>query len=345
MLGYAAKFAFILALAAASPAMTASVSAQESASAAHTAEPAWQEAPRSTGAPSARHENGAAALNGELFLIGGRRDQPLDIYNVAAGEWRQGAPAPVEMHHFQAAVWNDRIYVIGALTGSMSTGETVIDHVLVYDPATDSWSEGPELPAERQRGGGGLVLHEGVFYIVGGNRLGHEAGFVPWLDAFDPATGEWTQLPDAPHARDHFHAAILDGRIYAAGGRQSGHPDGGRLGVHVGEVDVYDIVAGSWSTAPDPIPTLRSGVSVIELGGRIIVSGGESMAQESAHAEVEAYDPAQQAWTSLPPMPVGRHGTQAVIIDNDIHIVAGNATRGGGSELTDHWVLTGVSSE
>ena len=47
---------------------------------------------------------------------------------------------------------------------------------------------------------------------------GHTDGHVAWFDAFDPATGEWTRLPDAPRPRDHFQAAIVDGRLLARTG-------------------------------------------------------------------------------------------------------------------------------
>ncbi|WP_434025677.1 Kelch repeat-containing protein [[Pseudomonas] boreopolis] len=302
------------------------------------ARPGWSAASRSSGQPTARHESAAAVVDGELFVIGGRGQPPLDILDLATGEWRQGAAAPMEIHHTQAAVLDGRIYVIGALTGPWPQ-EEVVPRVLIYDPESDRWQEGPELPADRRRGGGGLVVHEGVFYLVGGNRLGHRAGFVPWLDAFDPKTGTWTALPDAPHARDHFHAAVLDGKIYAVGGRLSGHEDGGQMGLHLDGMDVYDVAARRWTTAAQAIPTPRSGVSVVVLDGRIVVLGGESERQERAHAEVEAYDPRNQTWTSLPAMPVGRHGMQAVVAGDAIHVVAGSGNRGGGPELNDHWVL------
>lgn len=307
---------------------------------AQAASPTWTLAPASATAPAARHENAAARVGDELFLIGGRGERPLDILDLKTGEWRRGSPPPMEINHTQAAVLDGRIFVIGALTGSFPE-EDVVDHVLIYDPADDRWSRGAEIPAERRRGAGGLLAHEGVLYLVGGNRRGHVSGYVPWLDAFDPRTGVWTALPDAPHARDHFHAAVLDGRIYAAGGRTSAHDRGQGLELSVRPLDIYDIAERRWRTARDPIPTPRSGVSVVALKGRVLVLGGESDAQQAGHAEVEAYDPALDAWSALPDLPVGRHGTQAVVVGDTLHIVAGSGDRGGGPELNDRWILSG----
>ncbi len=225
--------------------------------------------------------------------------------------------------------------MIGALTGDFPE-ETPLDRVLIYDPATDHWSDGPSIPEERRRGAAGVVEHEGLIYLVGGDRRGHMSGYVPWLDVLDPSTGEWTVLPDAPHARDHFHAAVIDGRLYAAGGRRSSHDTGQNLDLTVAEVDVYDIEARRWTSLDAPLPTPRAGAMSVATDGGLLVMGGESVTQSAAHAEVERLDPSTGTWTRLPSLPVGRHGAQAAWLDGRLHIVAGSANRGGGPELDDH---------
>lgn len=300
----------------------------------------WSLQKPTSGQPTARHESAAAVVDGKLYLIGGRGDRPLDILDVASGQWRTGTKAPVEINHIQAVVFDKRIYVIGALNGKFPQ-ENVVPHVLIYDPAADRWTQGAPLPAGRHRGAAGLVVHDGQFYLIGGNRLGHNGGYVPWLDRFDPKTGTWVALADAPRPRDHFHAVVLDGKIYAAGGRRSGDK-GQALEVTIPEMDIYDIAAKTWTTAKAPIPTQRAGVSVFAVGKRVVVIGGESGRQVAAHAEVEAYDPATGNWTTLPALPVGRHGMQAVQIGDRIHVLVGSGNRGGGPELNDHWVISGL---
>lgn len=299
----------------------------------------WSEG-QSSGKPTARHESAAAVVDGKLYLIGGRGDRPLDILDLASGQWRTGAKAPVEINHTQAVVFDNRIYVIGAFSGPFPQ-ENIVPHVLIYDPATDRWTQGAPLPAGRHRGGAGVVVHDGHIYLVAGNRLGHNSGYVPWLDRFDPKTGAWTALADAPRPRDHFHAAVLDGKIYAAGGRRSSADQKQPLALTISEMDIYDIASNTWTTAKAPIPTQRAGVSVLALGKRVVVMGGESGTQVVAHAEVEAYDPATGAWTTLPALPVGRHGMQAVQVGDRVHVLAGSGNRGGGPELNDHWILSG----
>lgn len=289
-------------------------------------------------APTARHENGFVAVGERLYLLGGRGERPLDIFDPATGRWTQGAQPPFEIHHMQAIDYEGKLYVLGAMTGGFPE-EPPLANVLIYDPALDVWSTGPEIPAHRQRGGSGVVLHEGLIYLVGGNTRGHMSGFVPWLDVFDPVSGTWTELPDAPHPRDHFHAAIIDGHIYAAAGRTSSHDTGEVMSLTVGPVDVYDIANSRWSTLAAPLPTQRAGTATVAIDGKLVVMGGESMSQVESHREVEAYDPATQTWLTLAPLPVGRHGTQATLLNGKLHLVAGSGNRGGGPELNDHLVM------
>jgi hypothetical protein len=288
----------------------------------------WQMLPEGE-APMLRHENGYVRIGSRFYLVGGRGDRPIEIFDPATGAWSRGAAAPMELHHFQAVEYEGRLYVVGAMTGRFPT-EPPVPEIHIYDPATDRWSRGPEVPADRRRGGAGVVVHDGLIYVVAGIQNGHTDGHVPWLDSFAPRTGTWRRLADAPRARDHFHAAVIDGKIYAAGGRRSSAGTGQSFELTVSEGDVYDIASGQWSTLPasSNIPTERAGTSAVVLNGHLIVLGGESGSQQAGHAEVEALDPATGRWTALAPMRQGRHGTQAVVHEGRIYIAAGSRTRG-----------------
>ena len=302
-----------------------------------TAQTQWQ-IQNTQGTPAARHENGFVAVAGRLFLLGGRGERPLDIFDPATGQWQQGAKPPFELHHMQAVAYDDKLYVLGALTGGFPE-EKSIANILIYNPATDTWETGPEIPAQRKRGGSGVVVHNGLIYLIGGNNRGHMSGFVAWLDVFNPATGQWTALADAPHARDHFHAVVIDDQIYAAAGRMSSHDTGETMSLTVSAVDVYDIKTQRWHTLDTPLPTPRAGTAAVVINGQLVVIGGESLRQVSAHNEVEAYNPATKQWQTWPALPTGRHGTQATLLNGVVYIAAGSANRGGGPELNDLLLL------
>ncbi len=293
---------------------------------------AW-ETLKTKGEPVPRHEAAFVEFQGEFFLLGGRRIETVSVYNPQTQTWRQASKPPVEVHHFQPVVYGDQILIICAMT-KWFPNEVGLDRILVYEPATDTWRWGDTIPEERRRGSAGVVLHEGKIYIVGGIVRGHQGGYVAWTDRYDPETGEWTILPDAPHARDHFQCAEVDGKIYAAGGRRTSNETGQLFDLVVPEVDVFDIDTGTWSTLPQNLPTPRAGNSTRAVGCQVLVLGGESMAQGRAHDEVEAWHVHKEFWQTLPPMNRGRHGTGHILYQNYIYTCSGSGGRGGGPELT-----------
>lgn len=295
------------------------------------AAPAWTTV-ETVGNPHPRHEAAFVAVGGKFHLLGGRRIQPVDIYDPATRTWTAGSPPPVEVHHFQPVVRDKKIWLVGAMTGRYPR-EQALDHIPIYDPATDSWSRGPSLPEERRRGGAGAVIHQDKLYVVCGIINGHWDGHVAWLDAYDFSTGEWHRLPDAPRARDHFQAAVIGDRLYVAGGRRSSAATREVFSLLEPGVDVFDITARRWSTLEAPLPTPRAGTASIAVDGRLIVAGGETWLQPTAHSEVERFDPATGQWDLLPPLAHGRHGTGLVWYAGALHIASGCGNRGGNPEL------------
>jgi N-acetylneuraminic acid mutarotase len=286
--------------------------------------------------PTHRHENAATVVDGKLYLLGGRGERPVDVFDPKTNSWQTKATPPLSMHHFQAVTYNDKIYVLGALNGTYPY-EDPIANVYIYDPQTDNWTKGPAIPEDRRRGAAGVAVHKDKIYIAGGIQNGHADGHVRWFDSFDPQTGEWTKLTKAPRKRDHFQLAVVGDKLYAAGGRRSSQATGETFELTIPEVDVYDFATQEWTELPPSgdLPTERAGSTSISVGDYLIVLGGESAAQQDAHAEVEAFNTKTGQWHALPSLNQGRHGTQAVIVDGTIHIAAGSKVRGA-EEINSH---------
>ena len=128
----------------------------------------------------------------------------IDVYDYATNAWTAltGSPsqAPIEFNHFQATEYQGLIWVIGAFRTNNFPNEAPAESIFAFDPANQRWMEGPEIPADRRRGGAGLAVYGDKFYLVAGNRQGHSGGYIAWFDEYDPYTGEWTVLDDAPRA-------------------------------------------------------------------------------------------------------------------------------------------------
>ena len=171
-----------------------------------------------------RHENGSIVFNNKLYALGGRQLKPVEFFDPVANKWQQLATPPWEINHFQPVEFDGKIYAIGAFECCYPR-ENIHPNVLIYNPASDDWSEGPAIPANRLRGSAGAVVYNDKIYVVGGNTEGHSGGAVAWFDEFDPATNRWKTLADAPNARDHFFAAVVGNKLVAASGRQSALPN------------------------------------------------------------------------------------------------------------------------
>lgn len=279
--------------------------------------------------PTERHETGFVRAGNLFYLLGGRGTDPVDVYDPVAQSWSSRSQIPTEMHHFQAVEMDGLVYVIGAFEGGCCN-ESPHPIVYIYDPYDDEWIDGPVIPESRRRGSAGLVAYDSKFYLVSGLEVGHQSGWVPWTDMYDPATNTWQELPDAPRSRDHFHAGIVDSKIVAAGGRNSGR--NGIFSYTIAEVDIYDIATSEWSTATNNIPTERAGTTAASLGDEVLIIGGEAGRNE-AYSETEAFNVLTEAWRTVGSLQRERHGTQAIVSNGAIYVASGSGSRGGSPEL------------
>jgi len=287
-------------------------------------------------AAQARHESGAVAVDGKLYLLGGRGMRTVQRFDPTLETWSDLGPLPLELHHFQPVAIDELIYVIAGFTCCFPL-ESLVPEIHVFDTQSLTWSVAGSMPASRARGSAATVVRDGLIYVLGGNTQGHSGGAVAWFDRYDPATGEWTELPDAPHARDHFAAVLNNDYLVAASGRQTSLPN--PFANPVLATDVYDFVTEEWRTA-DAIPTARAGALAGAAGDEVIVAGGEIDSSATALATVEAFNVYSGKWRSLQPLALGRHSGGGVVLNGQLHVLAGSLNAGGAPETTSHEALT-----
>ncbi len=288
----------------------------------------WSPAPPVEAGPI--QEVAVVAVGTRIYVLGGFNDvaqvtATVSVYNTSTGRWSRGADLPARMHHANAAAVDGRIYVLGFLTGF----DFVEDgRGFVYDPASDSWSDGPQMPAGTQRGASGVAVVGSRIYLLGG-LAGRRA--VERCNGYDVESGEWFDVPPLPRIADHMAAGGVAGRVVVAGGRT------GAIEGHTSETHIYVPGDAEW-TAGAPMPTARGGVAAAVEGGRLYVMGGEGNPADGTMGvfpNVEAYDVEGDEWFELDPMPTPRHGTGAAAVDGVIY-VPGGATRQAFGAVDDH---------
>ena len=295
----------------------------------------WEwESIKAKGKPTARSEAGVFAYKNKIYLIGGRRINPTDEFDINTKTWTQKSKPPIEIHHFQPLVIGDAVYIIGALTGPFPN-EKAVDRILIYYPDKDIYVFGDSIPKNRKRGAAGLTFHKNKIYMLGGLTNGHMDGFQSWFDSYDISTGKWEKLEDAPDKRDHFQALTLNSKLYAFAGRNTCFRHNKSLDLTNNYGNIYDFETKKWLPfSPNyEIPTKRAGNGGFVWKNEIILGGGESITQVKAHNEVEAFHYSKLEWRNWPFMIEGRHGTGFCIIENFVYTVSGSGNRGGGPEL------------
>ena len=281
---------------------------------------------------TARHECSFVQAGDKFILFGGRESaQKLDVYDFKTNSWSTGGSAPKEFNHFQATSYQGFVWVIGSFKTNAFPKEIPEENIWLYHPVTEKWIKGPEIPEDRRRGGAGLVVYNNKFYLLGGNTIGHNGGFVNWFDEYDPYTNTWTVLEDAVHARDHFQAAVIDHTLYAVAGRQSGGANGVFKPL-IREVELYDFQTKSWSILENDLPTPRAAPCTVFFNGELLVIGGEGEKKGPAYKLVEALNPQTKTWSRKADMKYSRHGTQAILSGEGIYLAAGSPLRGGGKQ-------------
>lgn len=268
----------------------------------------------------ARQEVAVAELGGRIYVAGGFRSDggasdTVEAYDPITDRWELLAPLPIALHHAAAAAVDGVLYVIGGMAGRESRP---VDTVFAYSPDTGVWVQRASMPTPRGALGVGAV--DGRIYAAGGDP--NERDFA----VYDPAADAWTPLPPMPTPRNHLAAAGLGGRFYAVGGRS-----GGIRGI-TGTLEEYDPATGQW-TARASMPTPRGGIGSAALGGLLYVFGGEGNRRHplGMFDQIEAYDPAANAWRSLPPMVIPRHGIGAAASGSRIYIPGGALVEGFGT--------------
>jgi len=256
-------------------------------------------------APIARIEGPSVVVDDEVYVFGGffnqalRATEQVHKYDPVLNTWTRLADMPETVTHAGFAVDGHTVWVVGGFRGNHPG--PVVASVRKYDILSDSWSNGPALPAPR--GSGGMARLGRELHYYGGVSTDKETDlgdhFV--LDLDNPVG--WTSAAPMPVPRNHFGSAELGGRAYAVGG-QFRHEDDPE---DITNVHAFDPVTGMWSeVASLPFGRSHTEPGTFVMGGRLIIVGGRANGiGNPALPDISAYDPVLDTWTALPPMPVG----------------------------------------
>jgi N-acetylneuraminic acid mutarotase len=227
---------------------------------------------------------------------------------ASSGGWAREKRLPLARAEVAGTLYKGKIAVAGGFLGDGSNSA----RVELYDPARDRWTRLPNLSLAVNHpmaaAGGGRL------YVLGGyaNRMPQRA-----VSAWDGA--RWLRLPKLPEARAAGGAAFAGGKLYVVGGVGPGR-------VLAQDAFVYDPKTNAWSTIPGPTP--REHLGVAALGGLVYAVAGRTRGFDTNLDVFEVYEPAEERWVGLPPVPDPRGGTGLAALPGRLVSVGGEEEAG-----------------
>jgi N-acetylneuraminic acid mutarotase len=280
---------------------------------------------RSINMPQAREEGASAVLNNKLYAFGGFFDSTFnpttrsDRFDPVKNQWKQVRSMPEAITHAPTIVINNEAWLFGGYVGKDPGPATA--KVYVYNPISDTWRRGPDMPAAR---GAAAAARVGDFvYVFGGRNLNRIAE-VAQAFALHIPSGTWSTRANMPNPRNHLAGVAVGGLVYAVGGQLNEASNA----INQRTVSRYNPASDTWTAAADlPFARSHNVASTFSFKGRIVVAGGET-AHNIASGKVLLYEPWNDSWRSLRDLPDIRRAPQAGIINGKLY-VAGGSIRGG----------------
>jgi len=265
----------------------------------------------------------AVAVNGLVYAIGGFNfllvpDRPLssvEVYDPATDSWSEGVPLPDPRGAATAVSLGGKIYVAGGFAYEGSSN-WFLDRTDVFDPQTGQWTQLPSLSTGRSLAAGSVFEEE---FLVLGGRNDEAKAFqtLNAVEAYNPTIAVWSALAPLPGPREAPAAVSASGFVWLAGG-WDGTPSG-----YLHDLLRYDPAMGTWDDVDD-LSMPRCSLASALLGNRYAVFvGGYLDAWPPFPDAVDVYDTQAGAWVEATPLPAGRGGSGAAVVDGRLFVIGG----------------------
>jgi PKD repeat protein len=231
--------------------------------------------------------------------------------------WNDLADSNLEKMEAQSAKVGDKLYVFaGFLSNLIITPATE-----VYDTTTDLWTTVAPMPIP--------VTHMGIavvgtdIWIISGFAGNHPGTPENAVQIYNTISNSWSSGPPLPAPNGSGAAAFNNGKIHYFGGLL---PD---RNTDVGDHFVLDVnnQGLGWLTAA-PLLNPRNHLSAASVNGLVYAIGGQHahdiLNEVQDQNNLDVYDPATDAWTSLANLPSARsHFEPGTTVHNGKIIIVG----------------------
>ncbi len=118
--------------------------------------------------PALRSAGFTSVVDGKIYCFGGYAFSDVDEYDPVTDTWTEKANMLTYRIGLSTSVLDGQIYAIGGYIYGVPDypGVTTVE---IYDPATDTWTTGPDMPTGRW--GLRTSVVDGKIYVIGGVTL------------------------------------------------------------------------------------------------------------------------------------------------------------------------------
>jgi len=211
----------------------------------------------------------------------------FDPYNNTFTEM---TPMPHPRQRHAAAVIDNKLYLVGG----RDTDDNLVPQIDSFDPKTNEWKTHGNLPEAVLTSDLTAWSWNNYIYVTGGFLADYTAvGTTYRLDPTKVVTvstsmvvNNYVVLQESPHPRGDFHAVVLYGYAYLAGGIT--HTSNWCVGLKTTER--YHMATDTWETLAD-LTVGRADMAVAIMNNKILAVGGEVKPAEACSNET-GNDPA-----------------------------------------------------
>jgi|GEM_PF-5101822 len=272
----------------------------------------------------------SAVAEGRLYVLGGLDDDGItgrvQIYDPEDLEWHRGPDLPTPVFGAQAAAVGSKVYVLGGWSSGPSGDRDLSAAVQVLDTASDTWSEGPELPTPVAEATATAVGRR-IVVVSGWEGKDRISDAVQILDTDD---GAWSDGADASLPAVAAAAVAVEEKIYVIGGRFAADQISSRT-------TVYDTEKDIWNVGPELTIGVIAGVAG-HLEGRLYLVGGRQTVGGEALRTVQEWRMGSDHWRFGLPQPVPTAGSGGGTVGDTLYVVGGRVMTGSDplpGQLTD----------
>jgi hypothetical protein len=260
--------------------------------------------------PYSAHDVFGAELNGKIYIPGGQAPHGFPatlktfdrmfIYDTKKDTWQLSSPMKIKRRYCSVGTLDGKIWVVGGYISDVT--DQVTSTVEIYDPDTDSWTDGPLLDVPCTQAVAAVV--KGRLYVMFSNQ----ERTINYTTSIAPGEISWRSDPPPPYPIFQTDGCQLDNRIYM-------------IIPAVGLI-MYDPALQIWQTDFPAIPHTKAprAAAVVNYKNQVWVISGTDVEDEKM---VWCFSTREREWTQGPSVPQSIRWADGIEVNSKLYVFGG----------------------